>query len=210
MSNEIMVFNPAGGGGLSGLTPDALPKATSSTTLGDSRIRDDGSLIKLGSDDQRAQLKLDTDTSESILGDADGANNNTKLTVNDADESISINKPLTFPDGSKQQFAANSTFVDLTDAAEVAWDMAAGANAKVTLGGNRALAINNVQSGMTGTLIVVQDATGLRTLALPDDSLVVNGGAGAIELTATADARDIISFVYDGEFFYWAFGLQFN
>lgn len=36
---------PAGGSGISGLTPNALPKATSSTTIGDSRIIDNGTTL---------------------------------------------------------------------------------------------------------------------------------------------------------------------
>ena len=37
-----------GGGGISGLTTNTLPKATSSTTIGDSNVTDDGSNLTLG------------------------------------------------------------------------------------------------------------------------------------------------------------------
>lgn len=83
-------------------------------------------------------------------------------------------------------------------------------NATVTLGGNRTLAISGAVNGMTGVLIVKQDATGSRTLTLPATSKVVGGGAGTVTLTATAAAVDILTWVYDGSNYYWTYGTNFN
>lgn len=102
------------------------------------------------------------------------------------------------------------TFQTLTDGATVTWDMSLGFNAKVTLGGNRTLAFSNIADGDYGTLIIIQDGTGSRTLALPASSKVVNGGAGAITLTAAAGSVDIISFVREGSTTYWNYGKNYN
>lgn len=83
-------------------------------------------------------------------------------------------------------------------------------NSTVTLGGLRTLAISGAASGMTGVLIVKQDATGSRGLALPSGSKVVGGGGGAVSLTATANAIDILTWVYDGTNYFWTLGKNFN
>lgn len=104
----------------------------------------------------------------------------------------------------------NSTVATLTDAATVNWAYDINYNATVTLGGNRTLAITGVYAGAYGTLKVVQDATGSRTLTLPAGSKVVNGGAGAVTLTTTANAIDIITFYYDGTNYFWNVGLNYT
>lgn len=104
-------------------------------------------------------------------------------------------------------------FTALTDAATVTLTCSATKavqNATVTLGGNRTLDIVGEANGMTGVLIVKQDATGSRTLALPAASKVIGGGAGAITLTTTANAIDVLSWVYDGTNFLWTKGLNFS
>jgi hypothetical protein len=55
----------------------------------------------------------------------------------------------------------------LTDGATIAYDVSSGVNAKVTLGGDRTLAaITNAAEGQSGSLTVIQDATGGRALTL--------------------------------------------
>lgn len=83
-------------------------------------------------------------------------------------------------------------------------------NAKVTLGGNRALAFSGVTDGMRGTLMVTQDATGGRTLRLPAGSMVENDGGGAITLTAAANAVDQLDWVCVGSTYYWTAKKNFN
>jgi hypothetical protein len=78
--------------------------------------------------------------------------------------------------------------------------------------GNRTLAFSGVALSMNGTLIVKQDATGSRTLTLPSGSKVVSGGSGAITLTTTANAVDILTwFTPDGgTTYYWNYGKNYN
>lgn len=79
----------------------------------------------------------------------------------------------------------------LTDGAAITWDMSLGYNAKVTLGGNRTLAVSNPVLGMTYCLGVIQDATGSRTMTWP--SSFDWGTTGAPTLTTTASKRDRIT-----------------
>ncbi len=107
---------------------------------------------------------------------------------------------------------ANITFgvQTLTDAATIAWDMSNGTNATITLAGNRTLSIANMSAGQFATLIIVQDSTGGRTLALPSGSKVVNSGAGAISLSTTANSIDLLSCFYDGTYYYWLLNKKFT
>jgi hypothetical protein len=102
--------------------------------------------------------------------------------------------------------------VSLTDGATITWTAVAGQHqsAKVTLAGNRTLAISGPAAGMYFTLFVTQDATGSRTLALPSGSKVISGGGGAITLTTTASATDILTAYYDGTNYWWNYGLKYN
>jgi len=100
-------------------------------------------------------------------------------------------------------------------ATNITWDYSNGYNAKVTLSGAPAAVRvldepTNVSSGDYGTLMVVQDVVGTKTLTLPASFKVVNGGTGAITITATPNAIDVISWVYDGTNFLVSFGLNFT
>lgn len=80
----------------------------------------------------------------------------------------------------------------LTDAATVAWDMALGINANVTLAGNRTLgAPTNIRAGSSGLLTITQDATGSRTLAY-NAAWKFAGGTAPV-LSTTAAARDLLA-----------------
>jgi hypothetical protein len=106
-----------------------------------------------------------------------------------------------------------AAFTTLTDGATITLT-ANGArilqNASVTLAGNRALAFSGITDGMRGTLLVKQDATGGRTLSLPAGSKVENGGAGAIALTATPNAVDVLDWVCVGTNYYWTARKNFS
>jgi hypothetical protein len=103
-----------------------------------------------------------------------------------------------------------STPQTLTDAATITWNPANGLNANVTLGGNRTLSFTTTPaSGSYGTLVVTQDGTGGRTLTLPSGTHKVLGSAtSTISLSATAGAKDILNFYYDGltSTYYWNVG----
>jgi hypothetical protein len=84
----------------------------------------------------------------------------------------------------------------LTDDASIAWNMANGGFAIVTIAGARTLANpSNVVAGSTYHLIVKQDATGSRTLAF--GSYYKFSGDVAPILTATASAVDIFEFLVE-------------
>lgn len=98
----------------------------------------------------------------------------------------------------------------LADDTTISWDVSGGYNASVTLGGNRMLAISSMEPGDYGTIKIIQDATGSRTLTLPANSKVANGGAGALTLTSAPNSEDIVTFYYDGVSFNWNFAPNFN
>lgn len=105
------------------------------------------------------------------------------------------------------------TMSTLTDGATVTWNYStAGAEAKVTLGGNRSLSITNLPAGEVVylSLEVIQDGSGSRTLNLPASTKVVNGGAGAITLTTTPSSIDIITFRWNGTTLFATYGTNFN
>jgi hypothetical protein len=105
--------------------------------------------------------------------------------------------------------AFGQAFSTLTDGATVTWP-ASSPNAEVTLGGNRTLLITGATNGWSGTLIAKQDATGGRSLTLPSHSYVNSAGAGAITLTATANAQDELTVSYDGTNFYWDYAKNYT
>jgi len=96
----------------------------------------------------------------------------------------------------------------------ISWNYRLGYNAEVILSGVPSARTldepTNVSEGDYGTLNVVQDAIGAKTLTLPASFKVVSGGSGAISVTATPNATDVISWVYDGTNFLVSFGLNFT
>jgi hypothetical protein len=112
---------------------------------------------------------------------------------------------LTF-DGSKLGVSGKITISQqtLTDSSTVSWSLTSGANASVTLAGNRALSVSNFITGDTGVLIVKQDNTGGRTLTLPANSVVMGGGS--YTATPTANAIDVLGVYFDGTYYYWTIG----
>lgn len=94
-------------------------------------------------------------------------------------------------------------FQTLTDASTINFDVNKGLNAKVTLAGNRTLALNNALNGDSGKLIIKQDGTGNRTLALPASCRVFGGGAGAVDLTNAANSQDILIWFKENDIIYF-------
>ena len=86
----------------------------------------------------------------------------------------------------------------LTDGATIAWDVSTSPIAKVTLGGNRALAApsNAVGSGQYISLLVIQDGTGSRTLTW--NAVYEFTADTAPTLTTTANYGDLFTLRYNG------------
>ena len=82
----------------------------------------------------------------------------------------------------------------LTDGATITPDFGANQNFTVTLAGNRTLANpSNKVVGQTGSIFIVQDSTGSRTLSYGTDYEFAGGTAPT--LTTTASAVDRIDYV---------------
>ena len=87
-----------------------------------------------------------------------------------------------------------ATVTTLTDAATIAVDMSTSCNFTVTLGGNRTLGNpTGLVTGQTGSIFVVQDATGSRTLAYSSNWDFAGGTAPT--LTTAANAIDRIDYI---------------
>lgn len=97
-----------------------------------------------------------------------------------------------------------TAFQTLTSSSSISWNMNNGYNAKLTLGHNATLSITNIADGMSGCLILTQDATGGRTLTFPATSYIIDGAYAAIS-SGSGDIS-ILTFVYTGSSFYWSIG----
>lgn len=89
----------------------------------------------------------------------------------------------------------------LTDAATVIYDVSAGRNAKVTLGGNRILNITNTVAGQRGVVRIIQDGTPPRTLTYQRGGVAGDvdfAGGVAPTLTNAAAAVDVLEWYDDG------------
>ena len=97
-------------------------------------------------------------------------------------------------DWNKQQNFGQSTLID---AANIAWDLDNNQSAVVTLGGNRTLDNpTNIVNGGAYTLVIVQDATGSRTLSY-GTAYKFSGGSAPV-LSTGANAIDVLSCVGHG------------
>lgn len=86
--------------------------------------------------------------------------------------------------------------VTLTDGTQIATDASLSNNFRVVLGGNRTLDNpTNLADGMTLNWVIVQDATGSRTLTF--GSAFDWGGGAAPFLSTAANAIDMVSAYYD-------------
>jgi hypothetical protein len=103
----------------------------------------------------------------------------------------------------------SSTPQALTAGSNISWNPMSGLNASVTLNANSTLAFSALPPvGSSGTLIITQPASGSTyTLTLPSATTNrVLGSSSGITLSNTNSAKDILSFYYDGNAFYWNIG----
>ena len=92
----------------------------------------------------------------------------------------------------------------LTDASTISWNSLTSPVAKVTLGANRTIgAATGAVAGTFASLLVIQDGTGSRTMAI--NQITVNGGSHAtgltagnagITLTTAANSVDLVTFLF--------------
>ena len=88
-----------------------------------------------------------------------------------------------------------AVLVALTDASTITVDLATGTNFVVTLGGNRTLgAPSSAKPGMSGTILIKQDATGSRTLAY-NTAWKPFGSTPA--LSTAANAVDLLTWIVE-------------
>lgn len=91
----------------------------------------------------------------------------------------------------------------LTDAATITVDAGTGNHFRVTLGGNRTLAApTNPTEGQRIVFEIIQDATGSRTLTW-NGSYAFGTDVPSPTLTATANKRDFVTFVYNSTTAKW-------
>jgi hypothetical protein len=103
----------------------------------------------------------------------------------------------------------SSTPQSLTAGSNISWNPMSGLNASVTLNANSTLAFSALPPvGSSGTLIITQPASGSTySLTLPTATTnKVLGSSSGITLSNTNSAKDILSFYYDGNAFYWNLG----
>jgi hypothetical protein len=103
----------------------------------------------------------------------------------------------------------SSTPQALTAGSNISWNPMSGLNASVTLNANSTLAFSALPPvGSSGTLIITQPASGSTyTLTLPSATTNrVLGSSSGVTLSTTNNAKDILSFYYDGNAFYWNIG----
>jgi len=109
---------------------------------------------------------------------------------------VTIGSGLSFSAGTLTA-TASSDSVALSDAATIATDASLGSNFRVTLGGNRTLGNpTNPSNGQVVIWEVIQDATGIRTLAF-DTKFAFGTDIPSITLTTNATKRDFIRAIYN-------------
>lgn len=124
------------------------------------------------------------------IGTALVAGPNVTVTVSDGSDTITL--------------GAAPTVVALTDGATVTLDASLGRTFRVTLGGNRTLAITNPTDGQVIELEIIQDGTGSRTLTLPASvRFSTTAPSSLYVLSTTAAKRDYLTLKYNSAATKW-------
>lgn len=127
--------------------------------------------------------------------DSVGSNYNL-LRINSGDDVELGDTDLTGDILTKNTLKKKQTYEDIqtaTDQATVTFDLSAGNVHKVTLAGNRTLALSNEKVGQVFFLRLIQDGTGNRTVTW--FSTIKWAGGTAPVLTTTASKEDVIGFI---------------
>lgn len=114
------------------------------------------------------------------------------------------NKTLTSPTiNTPLVTGAYEAWVTDTDGSTVTFNLASGNKHRVTLGGNRTLALSNVQNGHAFIITLIQDGTGSRTVTWFSTILWSDGSAPT--LTTTASKADTFGFLQTSSGNYYGF-----
>lgn len=106
-------------------------------------------------------------------------------------------------------FSLKKSYQTLTSAATITMNIESGLNAKLVLGHNVVLTLDNLTNGSEGNIIIVQNASNF-TLSILPGPYVINGGGGSIVLTDGAGAITILSYTYDGTNLYINYGSNYT
>ena len=171
---------------------------------------------------QGAGAIITTGTNNTFIGKSANADNAARTNATAIGNGATVTADNTIQLGNTSVTAVNtsgainapiysSTPVALTAGATISWTPLSGLNTSVTLNQNSTLSFSATPpAGSSGTLIVTQPATGGPfTLTLPTVSGKTNkvlGSSSGITLSTANNARDIVSFYYDGTDFYWNVG----
>ena len=132
---------------------------------------------------------LVNDTTPQLGGNLD-VNGNQIVSASNGDISLQPNGT-----GTVEVKRASSALNTLTDAATIAVDLSLANNHTVTLGGNRTLGNpTNAEPGQTGSIFIVQDGTGGRTLT-PDTNWHFAKGGTHPTFSTAANAVDRIDYI---------------
>lgn len=166
-----------------------------------------GDILILTGDGTSSYFTISTET-----GNLSIANSGVNIGLTSYQKNVKSSIALYYEDGIFYELwqganKSNKAYQNLTDGSTITWNLLDGANAQVTLGGNRTLDITNEESGDRGILIVTQDSTGGRTLTFPANSKFEEG---PIALSATGGFVDILEFTYNGSYYYWKASFDYS
>lgn len=107
--------------------------------------------------------------------------------------------------------SAGAAITTLTDGATVTWTVTGKKEdmAQLTIAGARTLAITGASAGFRGVIHITESGAS-RSLALPANSIVVNGGAGVIALTGSSGGKQKWTVSYDGTNYWWEAGPSYT
>jgi len=196
VETNYTVFNNTSGSYTLTFAPTGGSGVTLQQGAGNVSIANDKAIVDAAGNEQIVFSQTATEVNYlDITNSATGNNPDIKSTGSDANVGLSLTTTgaglITFND------AAYNPETTLTDGATIDWDAQEKPVAKVTLAGNRTLnAASNGAAGQFVSLLVIQDATGSRTLTW--NAAYEFAADTPPTLTTTANVGDLFVFRYNG------------